>query len=93
VSGVERFEDLIGWQKAREVTRAVYRVMRHGTFARDLGLAGQLQRAAVSVMSNIAEGFERGSLAEFHQYLMIARASCAEVRSLLYVALDCNYID
>jgi four helix bundle protein len=93
MGGVERFEELIGWQKARELTRSIYRVTRQSAFARDFGLAGQLKRAALSVMSNIAEGFERGSHAEFHQFLSIAKASCAEVRSLLYVALDCDSID
>ncbi len=90
---VERFEDLVAWQKARELTRLVYRVTKHGEFARVRGLAGQIQRAAVSIMSNLAEGFERGSRGEFHQFLSMAKASCAEVRSLLYVALDAGYLD
>ena len=90
---IEKFEDLIAWQKARELTREVYRVTRHGPFARDYGLSGQIQRAAVSIMSNIAEGFERGNPREFHQFLSIAKASCAEVRSQLYVALDAGYLD
>ena len=90
---VERFEDLIAWQRARELTREVYRVTRQGAFAKDFGLTGQMQRASVSIMSNIAEGFDRGGRAEFHQFLSIAKASCAETRSLLYVALDAGYID
>jgi four helix bundle protein len=93
LSRVERFEDLIAWQKARELTRAIYQVTRHGTFASDYGLARQIQRAAVSIMSNIAEGFERGGRGEFHQFLSTAKASCAEVRSDLYVALDVGYLD
>ena len=90
---IEEFEDLIAWQKARELTREVYRVTRHGAFAKDYGLSGQIQRAAVSIMSNIAEGFERGNPREFHQFLSIAKASCAEVRSQLYVALDAGYLE
>ncbi len=80
-------------QKARGLTRAIYEVTRNGDFARDYGLSGQIQRAAVSIMSNIAEGFERGGRGEFHQFLSTAKASCAEVRSQLYVALDAGYLD
>jgi four helix bundle protein len=90
---VEKFEDLIAWQKARGLTRAIYEVTRNGEFAKDYGLSSQIQRAAVSVMSNIAEGFERGGRGEFHQFLSTAKASCAEARSQLYVALDVGYLD
>ncbi|MBI5668092.1 MAG: four helix bundle protein [Chloroflexi bacterium] len=90
--GVEKFEDLIAWQKARSLTSAIYQATRKGEFAKDFGLSGQIQRAAVSIMSNIAEGFERDNPAEFHQFLVIARASCAEVRSQLYIALDVGYL-
>jgi four helix bundle protein len=90
---IERFEDLIAWQKARALTREIYSVSRAGAFARDFGLGRQIQRAAVSVMSNIAEGFERGGRAEFHQFLSTAKASCAELRSQLYVALDAGYLN
>ncbi|ANT64613.1 four helix bundle protein [Prosthecochloris sp. CIB 2401] len=90
---VERFEDLIAWQKARELTKAIYAVTSNGSFSKDYGLRDQIRRAAVSAMSNVSEGFERGSLNEFHQFLVIAKASCAEVRSQLYVALDACYID
>jgi four helix bundle protein len=93
LSRIERFEDLIAWQKARDLTRVIYQVTQQGAFARDLGLARQMQRAAVSVMANIAEGFERGGRGEFHQFLSTAKASCAEVRSHLYVALDVGYVD
>ena len=72
---IDRFEDLIAWQKARELTKAIYQVTRKGVFAKDFGLSGQIQRAAVSVMSNIAEGFERNRRAEFHQFLSTAKAS------------------
>jgi four helix bundle protein len=92
MSRVESFEDLIAWQRARELTRRIYELTRQGSFAKDFGLKDQIQRAAVSVMSNIAEGFERGGRAEFHQFLSTAKASCAEVRSQLYVALDAGYV-
>ncbi|PJC05758.1 MAG: four helix bundle protein [Gallionellales bacterium CG_4_9_14_0_8_um_filter_55_61] len=89
---VERFENLIAWQKARQLTVEIYLITARGDFAKDFGLRDQIRRAAVSVMSNIAEGFDRGSRGEFHQFLVIAKASCAEVRSQLYVAQDVGYI-
>lgn len=91
-STIIRFEDLIAWQKTRLLTAAVYRVSEEGKFAKDFGLRGQIQRAAVSIMSNIAEGFERGRPNEFHHFLSIAKGSCAELRSHLYVALDVHYL-
>ncbi len=93
MSKIERFEELIAWQKARELTAAIYRMTRQGSFAKDFGLSGQIQRAAVSTMSNIAEGFERGRPGEFHQFLSTAKGSCGEVRSQLYVALDVGYLN
>lgn len=93
MTGVSRFEDLVAWQKARELTKAIYIVTRKGEFAKDWGLAGQIQRAAVSVMSNLAEGFERSGQGEFHQFLSMSKASCAEVRSQLYVAFDIDYFN
>ena len=90
---IEKFEDLIAWQKARVLTKDIYQITRRGEFARDFGLSGQIQKAAVSIMSNIAEGFERGGRGEFHQFLSIAKGSAAEVRSQLYVALDIGYLD
>ena len=89
---VEQFEDLVAWQKARALNKRVYEITRQGAFARDYGLSGQMQRASISVMSNIGEGFERGTLTEFHQFLSIAKSSCAEVRSQIYAALDIGYI-
>ena len=89
---VTRFEDLIAWQKARELTREIYAITRTGAFARDFGLKDQIQRASVSVMSNLAEGFERGKRTEFHQFTCTAKGSCGEVRSDLYVALDAGHI-
>jgi len=91
--GVEKFEDLVAWQKARELTKEIYRVSNDGAFSRDFGLRDQIRRAAVSIMSNIAEGFGRGTINEFHQYLVIAKCSCAEVRSQLYVAYDVGYLE
>ena len=90
---IERFEDLIAWQKARQLTREIYRITRAGRFARDFGLKNQIQRASVSIMSNLAEGFERGRPTEFHQYISIAKGSCAEVRWQLYVAWDAEYLE
>ena len=93
MSKVKRFEDLITWQKARILTTDVYRITCQGDFAKDFGLRDQIQRASLSTMSNIAEGFERGGRGEFHQFLKIAKASCAEVRSQLYIALDIGYLN
>src|SRR5438045_375459 len=90
---IDRFEDLIAWQKSRALTQSIYVASRSRPFARDFGLADQIKRAAVSVVSNIAEGFERRSRAEFHRFLVTAKASCAEVRSQLYVALDAGYLE
>lgn len=89
---LRRFEDLEAWKRARELTRAVYSCSKIGTFARDFGLRDQIRRAAVSVMSNIAEGFERSGTAEFVQFLSVSKGSAGEVESQLYVALDQGYI-
>jgi four helix bundle protein len=90
---IKRFEDLIAWQKARSLAKAIYEITQRGKFVRDYGLSSQLQRASVSIMSNIAEGYERGNPGDFYRFLCIAKASCAEVRSQLYLALDIDYID
>ena len=90
---IERFEDFIAWQKARKLTAQIYKVTNQGGFARDFGLKDQIRRAAVFSMSNLAEGFERGRPAEFHQFLSVAKASCAELRAQLYVALDVGYLE
>lgn len=90
---IQRFEDIEAWQKARELTNAVYSCSGKGTFAKDFGLRDQIRRAAVSIMSNIAEGFERGGSGEFVQFLSIAKGSAGEVGAQLYVALDQGYID
>lgn len=87
-----RFEDLIFWQKARELTRFIYSFTRKGDFKKDFGVRDQIQRSCVSVMSNIAEGFGRGSNKEFIQFLFVARGSISEVQSELYVSKDLNYV-
>ena len=89
---IQKFEDLIAWQKARRLTKEVYKTTKSGEFTKDYGLKDQIRRASVSIMSNLAEGFERGRLTEFHQYISVAKASCAEVRSQLYVAWDAGYL-
>ena len=89
---VEKFEDLIAWQKARKLTELVYQLSSSGEFSKDWGLRDQIRRASVSIMSNLAEGFDRAGRAEFRQFLVIAKGSCAEVRAQLYVALDAGYI-
>ena len=89
---VERFEDLVAWQKARELVKKIYTITKKEPFLKDFGLRDQIQRASVSIMSNLAEGFERGSSSEFHQFIVTAKASCAEVRSQLYIAFDVGYI-
>ncbi len=88
-----RFEEIEAWQNARQLVRSIYEITEKGKFARDFGLRDQIRRAAVSVMANIAEGFERGGNKEFTQFLSVAKASCGEVRSHMYVALDLNYLD
>ena len=90
---IERFEELVAWQKARVLRQLIYQATQKERFLRDFGLSGQIQRAAVSMMSNVAEGFERGGRGEFHQFLSTAKASCAELRSQLYVAFDVGYLD
>ena len=92
MSKIERFEDIVAWQKARELTRDVYGHSKVGPFAKDYGLKDQIQRAAVSAMGNIAEGYDRGGDKEFVQFLSTSKGSCGEVKSHLYVALDQQYI-
>ncbi len=86
------FEELHIYQRARELTNAVYARSHDGDFSRDRGLVDQIRRAAVSIMSNIAEGFERGTKTEFIQFLFIAKGSCGEVRAQLQIACDQRYI-
>lgn len=89
---IQNFEEIEAWQKARELTRAVYACSGKSAFAKDFALRDQIRRAAVSIMSNIAEGFERGGTAEFTQFLAIAKGSTGEVEAQLYAALDQGYI-
>ena len=85
---IERFEDIEAWKKARELTKIIYEVTAQGKLAADFSLRDQLRRAAVSIMANIAEGFEREGNKEFRQFLAMAKGSVGEVKALLYVALD-----
>jgi four helix bundle protein len=89
----QTFEEIEAWQKARELTRRVYDLSDVGAFARDFGLRDQMRRACVSILSNIAEGFERSGTGEFVQFLSAAKGSAGEVRAQLYVALDRKYVD
>jgi four helix bundle protein len=93
VSAITRFEEIRAWQTARTLTKQVYEVSSRAAFARDYGLRDQLRRAAVSVMSNIAEGYESETQEQFIRCLGYAKASAGEVRSQLYVALDVGYLD
>ena len=93
MSAINRFEDLNAWQAARELTQKVYATAKLAPLSKDYGLRDQLQRAAVSIMSNIAEGFERVNRPEKLNFLNISRASCGEVRSLTYVCEDNEYVD
>src|SRR5439155_5049905 len=89
---IQRFEDLDAWKIARELTKNVYGLTRNDRFSRDYGLKDQICRSSVSIMSNVAEGFERDGDKEFVNFLSIAKGSAGETRSLLYVALDQEYI-
>jgi four helix bundle protein len=88
-----RFEELIAWQKAMDLAVRVYEIAAVGKIAKRFALRDQMERAALSVPSNVAEGFERGSRAEFHRFLSIAKASCAELRTQLYLSHRLHYID
>ncbi|HNC89527.1 MAG TPA: four helix bundle protein [Anaerolineales bacterium] len=89
---IRRFEEVEAWQTARELTRLVYSITEEGKFAKDFGLKDQIRRACVSIMSNIAEGFESKTQPAFIRYLGIAKASAGEVRAQLYVANDVKYL-
>lgn len=89
---IKKFEDIVAWQEARTLVTSIYKITNAGALAKDYGLRDQIQRAAVSAMTNIAEGFDCESKIEFARFLGIARRSAVEVQSLLYVALDVGYI-
>ena len=88
----KRFEDLLAWQKARSLTSSIYALTKNGAMSRDFGFRDQIQRASISMMTNIAEGLGYSNPKQFNHYLTISRASSIELQSLLYVALDANYI-
>jgi len=87
---IEKFEDIISWQKSKKLTMEIYKKFNNLS---DFAFRDQIERASVSVMNNIAEGFERKSHKDFEKFLFIAKGSCGEVRSLLSLALELNYID
>jgi four helix bundle protein len=92
MSSIQKFEDIVAWQKARELTKDIYAHTKVGAFAKDHGLKDQIQRASVSIMGNVAEGFDRGGDKEFTQFLSFSKGSCGEVKSHLHVALDQQYV-
>lgn len=89
---IEKFEDLESWKKARTLTNMVYEATATGNFKLDFALKNQIRRASISILSNIAEGFERGGDKEFLQFLVVAKGSCGEVRAQLYIAADQGYL-
>lgn len=90
---IEKFEDLEVWKESRKLNSTIFNVFQHEPACRDYALKNQIERAAGSVMDNIAEGFERSGNKEFQQFLAISKGSCGEVRSQLYRCLDRDYID
>jgi len=92
MSSAKTFEDMDTWKRARKLVRGIYAETGHGEWSRDFGLRDQIRRAVVSILSNIAEGFDRESNKEFARFVAIAKGSSSEVRSQLYVALDLGYI-
>ncbi|WP_373057393.1 four helix bundle protein [Zunongwangia sp. H14] len=87
------FEEIFAWQKARELNSEIYRITGIGSFGQDFELRGQIRRSSISISSNIAEGFERGTAKEFIRFLYIAKASAGEFRSQLYLASDLKYLE
>lgn len=89
---IQRFEEMKVWQDSRKLSQQIYNITKSKDFKRDFGLRDQIQRASVSVMSNIAEGYERDSNRELIRFLNYSKGSVGEIRSLLYVAFDQEYI-
>jgi len=87
--GFRQFEEILAWQKSKDLTLRVYRLFSE---SRDFGFRDQIQRSSVSIMNNIAEGFERQTIKEFRQFLFIAKGSCAELKSMLYLAVELSYL-
>ncbi len=91
---IKSFEEIISWQKARELNKDIYNITnKNNSFSKDFGLRDQIRRSSISISSNIAEGFERETTKEFIRFLYIAKASSGEFRSQLYLAFDLNYIN
>jgi len=93
MASVKTYEELISWQKARALVSRIYLLTNETNFSKDLGLKDQIRRAAVSIASNIAEGFERQTNKEFIQFLFIAKGSAGELRTQIYLAHDLSYIN
>lgn len=87
---IDKFEEIIAWQKAHELSLNIYQVFKD---SKDFGFRDQMQRAAISIMNNIAEGFERSTNKDFRHFLFMAKGSCAEVRSMLYLARNLKYMN
>ena len=89
---IERFEDLEAWKRPRTFAKVIHEISGTGAFGQDFGLRNQISRAAISIVSNIAEGFARDGDKEFLQHLFVVKGSCGEVRAQLYLAVDYEYI-
>jgi four helix bundle protein len=90
---IKTFEDMLSWKKARELNKIIYLGTLNPSFSKDFALKDQIRRSSISIMSNIAEGFERGTKNEFKYFLRVAKGSAGELRSQLYIASDLNYLD
>ncbi len=89
----KKFEEIAVWQKSRELAKRIYTISNQASFSRDFGLRDQIRRAGISVVSNIAEGFDRSGTGEFVQFLSMAKGSTGEIKAQLYIALDLGYIN